>query len=150
MPRLTKPVLNLPEFEEFQSHNVRGTLSTYAWMLLSPDLFIGTFELLNPTFKYYNGSLFFASISEANIDEWYNHFRGDMHQVELMCNHRHVCGLIQLTAVHGAATVKYVAEIFAKYWRIAITDQFPDSDVVVEIDGDDDDCTIYIYRPVHA
>jgi hypothetical protein len=142
-------VKELSEYSEFLERNPGLTLSQFAWMLLTPDLLIGTVDLLSPRFLMHKGGIFFSNgFSESRFDEWYDHYHGDLQQIERMMNHKHARGLIQFGASHSLVTVRFVAEIFAKFWRLSIVDQYPSLQVKVEIvdDIDSSDCTVCIYQ----
>jgi len=137
------------DYKKFAIANLDMTMERYARILLTPDLFVGTVEILTPKFLIYRGGIFFAEgFSETDFEKWFQKLDGEINVIEKMINHVHVRGMIQFGQGHSIAIIRHVAEVLRKFWFISLTDQFPNARFTIDIidNIDEEDCTILIYQ----
>ena len=132
---------DMPRFISWsESYDTPLSEDDYITECVSPIQSVAVASLLFPQFVSVKGGVFLAHrFTIENFNEWWNHFEGDIQQIEKMINHVHLWDLFPTaTGSEGTESAELTAlgEWMVMSWAIAVESAYPGRLFSVTLDDD--------------
>lgn len=125
--------IDLAALTDFYDWNRSGMkLVAYAGMRLTPDITIAVIDLFFPKFISYQGTILFENrFSEATFERWYEHYGGNLTDVEKLLNTTSVRDISQSFEGHLFQNIQYIGEVLKKSYTNELSAQFPERNIEI-------------------
>lgn len=149
--------INIKSLKRFQNwmskwNNPSLGLWDYAAYNSNPDLLLSIISILYPnTIEYENCIILEKSFDKENFASWKKESYTNT-QIECVLNHLHIYDLFnnqeEGEEEHCLENLEYLGKIIIKFWKVALTDKYPNKtfEFVFSNEGNDYGPTIYFFQ----
>jgi len=136
----------LPDYEDFQRVNDDWSVEKHLNLNYDIDAAIAFSKLYFPTFITYKGCIILESRFDIMVfNDWFNEFKGDIGQVERMCNLYEVKDIFHINDSNiTEEKIEELGNILKKSWELNTNMLYPNRDIEVFLFLEDDNLYITI------
>jgi hypothetical protein len=129
MSKIDQPnIEELPDYIKWYKKS-QTELITYATIKLTADLAVAVVKLFFPDFVLYKGAILLKHRFDRKIvEEWYQHFNGNIRELEVMLNTVEVAYHVFDGPLEDQPyeNIEFIGLHLVKSWRLQLHEQFPD------------------------